>query len=256
MAKASHEELLKEFRGKILPPNHPLTQAIRDIVTRILEASDLGSLKAEPTFIQQTGTSIEDLWHADVQKSEDPVPGSGGREWRLMVVNDPTVVNAMASFGQRLTICPCWRIPSKSTERRRQVILWFSLVSFLLQKTRMVLLLSSDTVCLLGSVQFGSMLTREAEIAHVVARHVAERYSSMKVFLAFATLLEVLGLDYGIARLLTTFLLDLPNSRKQELEGSQVSLVYTWKFLTTCLADVIGLRLSAKACYNPEAAPA
>jgi len=60
----------------------------------------------------------------------------------------------------------------------------------------------------------------------------------MKVLLAFATLLEVLGLDNGIARLLTTFLLDLPNSRKQELE-----------------ADVIGLRLSANACYSPEAAP-
>jgi hypothetical protein len=42
----------------------------------------------------------------------------------------------------------------------------------------------------------------------------------MKVLLAFATLLEVLGLDIGIARLLTTFLLDLPNSRKQELEGT------------------------------------
>jgi len=65
------------------------------------------------------------------------------------------------------------------------------------------------------------MLTRDPEIAHVVARHNAERYSSMKVLLAFATLLEVLGLDFKIARVLTTFLLDLPNSRKQELEGSQ-----------------------------------
>ena len=103
MAKTSHEQLLKEFRGKILPPNHPLTQAVRDVVTRILEASNLGSLKAEPTFIQQAGTSIEDLWQADVRNKEEPVPGSGGREWRLIVVNDPKVVNAMASFGQRLT---------------------------------------------------------------------------------------------------------------------------------------------------------
>jgi hypothetical protein len=75
----------------------------------------------------------------------------------------------------------------------------------------------------------------------------------MKVLIAFATLLEVLGLDNGIARLLTTFLLELPNSRKQELEGSQVSQVVAWKSLTTCSADVIGLRLSAKACYDPEA---
>ena len=106
MAKESHEQLLEEFRGKILSPNHPLTQVVRGIVTRILEASNLGSLKTEPTFIQQTGTSIEDLWYADMQNRDEPVPGSGGREWRLIVVDDPEVVNAMASFGQRLTTHP------------------------------------------------------------------------------------------------------------------------------------------------------
>lgn len=115
MAKASHEQLLQEFRGKILPPNHPLTQAVREVVTKILEASNLGSLKSEPTFIQQTDASIEDLWHADLQKGEEPVPGSGGREWRLMVVDDPKVVNAMASFGQQLTICFRWKFPSELT---------------------------------------------------------------------------------------------------------------------------------------------
>lgn len=117
MAKESHEQFLQEFRGKILPPNHPLTQAVRDVVTRILEASNLGSLKTEPTFIQQNGTSIEDLWHADVQNSDEPVPGGGGREWRLIVVDNPEVVNAMASFGQRLTVHLYWKIPSKLTQR-------------------------------------------------------------------------------------------------------------------------------------------
>jgi len=105
MAKVSHEQLLEESRGKIIPPNHPLTQAVRDIVTRILEASNLGSLRVEPTFTQ-AGTSIEDSWHADVQNREVPVPGSGSREWRLVVVDDPKMVNAMASFGQRLDISP------------------------------------------------------------------------------------------------------------------------------------------------------
>ena len=103
MAKASHEQLLQEFRGKVLPPNHPLTQVVREIVSRILEASNLGSLTAEPAFTQAVGASIEDLWHADAQTREEPVPGSGGREWRLMVVDDPKVVNAMASFGQQLS---------------------------------------------------------------------------------------------------------------------------------------------------------
>jgi len=92
----------------------------------------------------------------------------------------------------------------------------------------MVLLLSLDMVRLPALVWLGSTLSRGTEIAHVVARHNAERYSSMKVLLAFATFLEVLGLDYGIARVLTTFLLDLPNSRKQELEGSRVSQAVVW----------------------------
>lgn len=41
----------------------------------------------------------------------------------------------------------------------------------------------------------------------------------MKVLLALATALEVAGLDLGIARLITSLLYDLPNSRTQELEG-------------------------------------
>ena len=136
MAKASHEQLLHEFRGKVLPSNHPLTLAIRQVVTRILEASNLGSLKAEPAFIQQPGASIEDFWHADVQAREEPVPGSGGREWRLMVVNDPKVVNAMASFGQRLAAYIS-RKTSFKLNYVRQGILSSSPVLFLSQKMSM-----------------------------------------------------------------------------------------------------------------------
>lgn len=83
-----------------------------------------------------------------------------------------------------------------------------------------------------------SLPVAHAEIGHVVARHNSERYSSMKVLLALSYLLDAAGLDFGVARLLTTFLLDLPNSRTQERE-----------------ADAIGLRLSAKACFRPDAAP-
>jgi hypothetical protein len=40
-----------------------------------------------------------------------------------------------------------------------------------------------------------------------VARHGAERMSSMKVFFVISVILETLGLDVGFSRLLTTFLL-------------------------------------------------
>ena len=57
----------------------------------------------------------------------------------------------------------------------------------------------------------------------LVARHSSERYSYVKVFLAVGLLLEALGLEFGLARLLTTYFMDLPNSRTQELEGTSSS---------------------------------
>jgi metalloendopeptidase OMA1, mitochondrial len=77
------------------------------------------------------------------------------------------------------------------------------------------------------------------EIGHVVMRHNSERMSKAQVLFVLAQAMDlVLGIDFGISRLIMTYLLDLPNSRTQELE-----------------ADRIGLRLAARACFRPEAAP-
>jgi predicted Zn-dependent protease len=51
-------------------------------------------------------------------------------------------------------------------------------------------------------------------------------------------ILSTLGLDMHFTSVLQKYLMDLPNSRTQERE-----------------ADLIGLRLMSRACYNPEAAP-
>ncbi|GAA5914520.1 hypothetical protein JCM5296_003058 [Sporobolomyces johnsonii] len=75
------------------------------------------------------------------------------------------------------------------------------------------------------------------EIAHQVARHSAERMSSLKVLFALSLLLNSLGLDMGISRVLLNLLMTLPNSRKNESE-----------------ADLIGLRLANNACFDPRAA--
>ncbi|KAJ3502363.1 hypothetical protein NLJ89_g8922 [Agrocybe chaxingu] len=77
-----------------------------------------------------------------------------------------------------------------------------------------------------------------AVVAHV-ARHTAERISLQLIFLAFTSMLQVLGLDLGLSDLFSTYAIDLPNSRKQETE-----------------ANLIGLRLMSKACYDPAASPA
>ncbi|KAF9444437.1 hypothetical protein P691DRAFT_677598 [Macrolepiota fuliginosa MF-IS2] len=77
------------------------------------------------------------------------------------------------------------------------------------------------------------------EIGHVVARHMTERISSQFLYLAFYAAIQlVLGIDWNISRLFKTYLLELPNTRTQEYE-----------------ADLIGLRLMSRACYDPVAAP-
>ncbi|GAA6014884.1 hypothetical protein JCM11491_002148 [Sporobolomyces phaffii] len=75
------------------------------------------------------------------------------------------------------------------------------------------------------------------EIAHQVARHSAERLSSMKVLVALSYLLTTVGIDLGLSRVLLNVGMTLPNSRKNESE-----------------ADLIGLRLANNACFNPLAA--
>ncbi|OCH92389.1 hypothetical protein OBBRIDRAFT_791378 [Obba rivulosa] len=76
------------------------------------------------------------------------------------------------------------------------------------------------------------------EIGHEVLRHSEEKVSSAKVLLALVTLLDLLGFGGILSTLTITYFLDLPNSRIQEYE-----------------ADMIGLRLAARACYDPDAAP-
>lgn len=61
-----------------------------------------------------------------------------------------------------------------------------------------------------------------------VLRHNSERYSSVKVLLVLASLLEILGLDIHIARFITDLLYDLPNSRMQELEGAFLTILCTY----------------------------
>lgn len=66
-----------------------------------------------------------------------------------------------------------------------------------------------------------------------------------------------------VSNLLTTYIMELPRSRTQELEG-EISfrrfvtgmLCLISSFCVLLVADTIGLRLSAAACYDPTAAPA
>ncbi|KAK9808771.1 hypothetical protein WJX72_003258 [[Myrmecia] bisecta] len=74
------------------------------------------------------------------------------------------------------------------------------------------------------------------EVAHILARHIAEKLTRGSfIFLAQFFLYTALGIPVPIELLQLT--LFLPNSRKLEKE-----------------ADIIGIHLAARACYDPAAA--
>ncbi|KAL1942267.1 hypothetical protein VTO73DRAFT_6331 [Trametes versicolor] len=195
LAEESHQQLMQQFKGKVLPPNHPVTRHIRRVVERILEANNLGKLK--PSGEQPRVLPSVDVWSAIGADDLPPDVGGNLKEWHLFVVNDDKMVNAMASFGNIVVFTGI--LPVAKDE--------------------------NGLAAVLGH-----------EIGHAVARHVPERYSSAKVFIFLAMLLDVIGIPFSsfVARILY----DLPNSRTQEFE-----------------ADKIGLRLAARACYDPEAVP-
>ncbi|GLI59996.1 hypothetical protein VaNZ11_002055 [Volvox africanus] len=74
------------------------------------------------------------------------------------------------------------------------------------------------------------------EVGHVLARHPAESMSTLNVWLLINTALR-LTLGFALPDVAMYLALILPNSRKNEHE-----------------ADVIGLRLMARACFDPSAA--
>ncbi|KAF9239596.1 peptidase family M48-domain-containing protein [Melanogaster broomeanus] len=199
LAQVAYAELLSEFQGKILPAHHPITRHVRRVVTDILDASDLGTLHSSEPRRSLSGS--DDLWRDDPFSAARPnasPPEIGGKEWNLLVVDDPKVINAMATFGNIVVFTG-------------------------------ILPICKD--------EHGLAAVLGHEIGHVVARHAPERYSYSKVLILFAFLLQSVGLDIGITNLLSKLLLELPNSRTQELE-----------------ADTIGMHLTAKACHDPQAA--
>ncbi|KAF6752363.1 peptidase family M48-domain-containing protein [Ephemerocybe angulata] len=204
----SREEIYRDFKGQILPPNHPVSRHVRRVVSRILTASNLGVVQGEQTANTSPfgfggvggfgGFSTPDSsFGASTHPSEAYGPQ---KEWDVVVVADRKTINAMATPG---------------------VIVVFTGIL---------------PVC---RDEEGLAAVLAHEIGHVVARHTAERISSQTIWIGISLLLQTLGLDAFISHSLTTYALALPNSRTQERE-----------------ADMIGLRLMSRACYNPGAAPA
>ena len=100
LGKAAYQALVSEFRGKILPPNHHITRQVHRVVSGLLEASDLGTLRS--TSLPTSSAAHDVFWTDDpfsTASSHEDHDRPNRKEWNLLVVDDPEIVNAQADFS-------------------------------------------------------------------------------------------------------------------------------------------------------------
>ncbi|KAG9318336.1 hypothetical protein JVU11DRAFT_424 [Chiua virens] len=199
LEKSSYAMLLSEFDGKILPPHHPITRHVHRVVSNLLEASDLGTLHAHsprPKVTDDNGFWQDDPFGAEPTHN---APDKVSREWNLLVVDDPKMINALTSYGtpHQRSLSPTPTPVSSGT-----IVVFTG-----------ILPVCRDEQGLAAVIGHGTF-----------ARHASERYSSSKILLVLATLLSAVGFDFGMARLLNYIIFSLPNSRTQELEADTLGM--------------------------------
>ncbi|KAI0027184.1 peptidase family M48-domain-containing protein, partial [Vararia minispora EC-137] len=101
MWEESIQAILRDYNGKIVHPDHPVAQRVQRVAARILEANDLGTLR---TLEQAPGHSPRELVFGSRRDTDDQRPADvhtelSKKQWNLLVVNDPRMINAFAAPG-------------------------------------------------------------------------------------------------------------------------------------------------------------
>ncbi|PPR05556.1 hypothetical protein CVT24_003295 [Panaeolus cyanescens] len=252
-AKTLRQSLKSELAPHTLPLTHPISLHVRRVITRILDASELGKVVDEERYglgrvwdwgwfggeegwfwgnnsggednnKSGDGGILGGLFETETlggtkKSTRESVGGVKDKKWEVVVVNDPNVVNAMAAPGEFY-------------------LLYFILFLFIFNTTWIGLIVVFTGILPICQDEEGLAAVLAHEIGHVVARHTAERLSSQTLYFTLLLILHSLGLNLGLSDVIQKVMWELPGSRKQELE-----------------ADVIGLRLMSRACYDPGAAP-
>ncbi|KAJ7211143.1 peptidase family M48-domain-containing protein [Mycena pura] len=179
MRKQALEETLKQFEGRILPLDHPITQAVRRITQRIIAASNLGHLKGD--FPEP---EPPDFWSANSGFSAAEIPHpptiNPDQEWVVLVVNDMEFVNAFAAPG---LVCVSTGIMPVARDE-------------------------DGLAAIIGH-----------EIGHVTMRHSAEEMSQNMLFFPIIGLLFLIGIDPLLSTTVAKYFHSLPHSRALETEG-------------------------------------
>ncbi|KAF7325692.1 Peptidase-M48 domain-containing protein [Mycena kentingensis (nom. inval.)] len=184
LRKQALEETLEQFKGRVLPTNHPTTQLVRRITRRILKASELGRLKGD-----SPAEEASNYWGGldGVGAAEVPRPPTlhADKEWVVLVVDDMRFVNAFAAPG--LVCVSTGIMPMAKNEEGLAAIIGH-------------------------------------EIGHVTMRHSAEHLSKMKLYMPFMAIFYLMGLDPFISNAVIQFFYTLPHSRALEHEADTVGL--------------------------------
>ncbi|KDN41443.1 hypothetical protein K437DRAFT_226755 [Tilletiaria anomala UBC 951] len=213
MGIESYKEMLRKYRGRILSPSHPYSQMVKRVAERIVRAIEsTGMAEQGLSSVGGDGEVRMGDAHKDDEflrskplgvlgrrKSGSDPDASSKTDWEVFVIHDDSEKNAFVLPGGKIFVFTG------------------------------ILPICKD--------EDGLATVLGHEIAHQLARHGAEKMAGFKVLIAGAAILELLGLDIGLSRAALTLLLQLPNSRKTEIE-----------------ADYIGLRLMSQACFDPRQA--
>lgn len=216
MSELSLRQLMQQFGGAMLPAYHPTVRRIETIankiLTSILVTSDGGDTGGDSIWGDYSINNNIDDHNAintkimdDVKDSKQIRDSIKSSNWRIFVVNAPGIANAFVLPGGQIFVFT-GILPVAATD--------------------------AGIAAILGH-----------EIAHKLARHIAEKVSKYQFFGITLTLLQLIvtggigGSGGMLSDMFQYFVLNLPHSRRCEVE-----------------ADEIGLYLMAKACYNPEEA--
>ncbi|KAJ7535892.1 hypothetical protein O6H91_12G049900 [Diphasiastrum complanatum] len=241
LGEMSYRELLKEFKGKILPQYHPEVIRVSRIAQRIIESAMMGIRAEDWGQLEHGGKHISDatLWGENEDKT------SRKKDTAIEDISHKDL------YAEDDTFDETW------VERSRQEGLKQGRKGYTEHLEGMkweVLVVDAPTVnavCMPGGkiMVFTGLLkhfrTDEEiatvlahEVGHALARHSAETLTR-SIFLGFFEVLVLLVVNApSVVSTVSNILLRLPFSRRMETE-----------------ADHIGLLLMASAGYDPRIAP-
>jgi metalloendopeptidase OMA1, mitochondrial len=106
--------LIEEYKDRLVPQNHPVAIEIKSVASKLLAASNLGTVKDGPLLVRQGSSpeGSEQSWNPDadlkwgdsIDSSDSSSEGSKGKEWTVLVVHDTNTVNAFVNYRELFVV--------------------------------------------------------------------------------------------------------------------------------------------------------